>query len=292
LNKKWFLKIDRRPTQANPGKGCYWTLVAGKEHIFITNLTQEGGYNRKHHDIGLTTELSLGQRRGVCFYHSAGPNEQQPLDVKVTTAMTLNNNALEHQYGLSTPPLTPTKPELSRPLLSPLYTTFRMVSENAPTSPNKKRSRRKLANAFTTDESEYDSGVDLSSECFEGDHFQKRHRASSPFQESLEACDAPLSGTFLTESPSSDWKYSSDPCTAKSQDMLTFPQVHWSWPDSAQLAYFAKHPGSIDLENNPLSQKYLPFREDSALIQSYYSPYTLYPPHPNPFVSMQDILYS
>jgi hypothetical protein len=206
--------------------------------------------------------------------------------------MTLNNNALEHQYGLSTPPLTPTKPELSRPLLSPLYTTFRMVSENAPTSPNKKRSRRKLANAFTTDESEYDSGVDLSSECFEGDHFQKRHRASSPFQESLEACDAPLSGTFLTESPSSDWKYSSDPCTAKSQDMLTFPQVHWSWPDSAQLAYFAKHPGSIDLENNPLSQKYLPFREDSALIQSYYSPYTLYPPHPNPFVSMQDILYS
>ncbi|KAI8975055.1 hypothetical protein BDF20DRAFT_822917, partial [Mycotypha africana] len=26
LNKKWFCKIDRRPTQANPGKGCYWTL--------------------------------------------------------------------------------------------------------------------------------------------------------------------------------------------------------------------------------------------------------------------------
>ncbi|KAI8059513.1 fork head domain-containing protein, partial [Gongronella butleri] len=26
LNKKWFLKVDRRPTQANPGKGCYWTL--------------------------------------------------------------------------------------------------------------------------------------------------------------------------------------------------------------------------------------------------------------------------
>ncbi|OAD67279.1 fork head transcription factor, partial [Phycomyces blakesleeanus NRRL 1555(-)] len=26
LNKKWFVKLDRRPTQANPGKGCYWTL--------------------------------------------------------------------------------------------------------------------------------------------------------------------------------------------------------------------------------------------------------------------------
>ncbi|ORZ00264.1 hypothetical protein BCR43DRAFT_434316, partial [Syncephalastrum racemosum] len=43
LNKKWFLKLERRPTQANPGKGCYWTLIAGTEHIFIDNLTQAGG---------------------------------------------------------------------------------------------------------------------------------------------------------------------------------------------------------------------------------------------------------
>ncbi|KAI9018742.1 fork head domain-containing protein, partial [Phycomyces nitens] len=26
LNKKWFTKLNRRPSQANPGKGCYWTL--------------------------------------------------------------------------------------------------------------------------------------------------------------------------------------------------------------------------------------------------------------------------
>ncbi|OAC99712.1 fork head transcription factor, partial [Mucor lusitanicus CBS 277.49] len=26
LNRKWFVKEDRRPTQAHPGKGGYWTL--------------------------------------------------------------------------------------------------------------------------------------------------------------------------------------------------------------------------------------------------------------------------
>ncbi|KAG1206531.1 hypothetical protein G6F35_011196 [Rhizopus arrhizus] len=40
LNKKWFQKRDRRPTEANPGKGSYWTLVPGAEQVFIDSLTQ------------------------------------------------------------------------------------------------------------------------------------------------------------------------------------------------------------------------------------------------------------
>ncbi|KAI8061822.1 fork head domain-containing protein, partial [Gilbertella persicaria] len=57
LNKKWFFKIDRRPTQTNPGKGCYWTLIPGAESVFINKLTYEKSHYRKHHDIELTAEL-------------------------------------------------------------------------------------------------------------------------------------------------------------------------------------------------------------------------------------------
>ncbi|KAI8366065.1 uncharacterized protein BYT42DRAFT_588776 [Radiomyces spectabilis] len=66
--KKCFTKIERRPTQANPGKGCYWTLVPGSEQEFIDNLTKAGGHSRKHHDIGLTADLSINHRQGSCYY--------------------------------------------------------------------------------------------------------------------------------------------------------------------------------------------------------------------------------
>ncbi|KAI8380838.1 fork head domain-containing protein [Blakeslea trispora] len=70
LNKKWFCKIDRKPTQTNPGKGCYWTLVAGIEYIFINNLTKKGNHHRKQHDNGLTTEVLSSPKNEVCSYQS------------------------------------------------------------------------------------------------------------------------------------------------------------------------------------------------------------------------------
>ncbi|KAG1141821.1 hypothetical protein G6F37_007478 [Rhizopus arrhizus] len=42
LNKKWFVKLDRRPTQAHPGKGGYWTLRPMTEKLFVENLTLVG----------------------------------------------------------------------------------------------------------------------------------------------------------------------------------------------------------------------------------------------------------
>ncbi|KAI7908206.1 fork head domain-containing protein [Cokeromyces recurvatus] len=53
LNKKWFVKVDRRPTQAHPGKGGYWTLQVNMEKIFVDNLCQAGGHSRRHHDMGM-----------------------------------------------------------------------------------------------------------------------------------------------------------------------------------------------------------------------------------------------
>ncbi|SAL97778.1 hypothetical protein [Absidia glauca] len=52
LNKQWFQKVDRRPTQANPGKGCYWTLVVGCEQAFIDTITHG------HHDVTPTMKIT------------------------------------------------------------------------------------------------------------------------------------------------------------------------------------------------------------------------------------------
>ncbi|OZJ05503.1 hypothetical protein BZG36_01899 [Bifiguratus adelaidae] len=38
-----FSKIDRRPTTANPGKGCYWTIDPAAEPAFIENINRQGG---------------------------------------------------------------------------------------------------------------------------------------------------------------------------------------------------------------------------------------------------------
>ncbi|KAI9490175.1 hypothetical protein BDB00DRAFT_839366 [Zychaea mexicana] len=170
LNKKWFFKLDRRPTQANPGKGCYWTLVIGTEQIFIDNLTQAGGHSRKHHDIGLTAELSMGHRRGSCYY---GPTSVAPAtDVLGSTALSHDNMLITRPEDYESPKKTPASKEPAK--MSPLYTTFRMNDqaddkkrENG--SLHKKRinkrrkQQKKRREPGSYAESEYDSGVDVSS---------------------------------------------------------------------------------------------------------------------------------
>lgn len=143
----------------NPGKGCYWTLIAGTEKIFIDNLTQEGGHSRKHHDIGLTTELSIRQRRGACFYRNAPttnivtPDYHQPLQ----TISSFDKNAL------TTPPPTPTKPIATIP---PLYTTFKMVDMS------------KKPQQEPHDDSDNDSGVDVDMRFVDAKNFRKRRRTT------------------------------------------------------------------------------------------------------------------
>ncbi|KAI8987104.1 fork head domain-containing protein [Pilobolus umbonatus] len=58
LNKKWFVKLDRRPTQTHPGKGGYWTLQINMEKLFVENLSQAGGHSRRHHDMGMYSSMS------------------------------------------------------------------------------------------------------------------------------------------------------------------------------------------------------------------------------------------
>ncbi|KAG1445119.1 hypothetical protein G6F56_010023 [Rhizopus delemar] len=59
LNKKWFQKVERRRTQANTGKGSYWTLVSGAERVFVENLTLEVSQQTKRYHGNVT----IGSRK-------------------------------------------------------------------------------------------------------------------------------------------------------------------------------------------------------------------------------------
>ncbi|KAG2204108.1 hypothetical protein INT47_011591, partial [Mucor saturninus] len=148
LNKKWFYKIDRQPTQKNPGKGCYWTLVAGTEQLFIDNLTHESSYSRKHHDIAFTAELFLGRSKSDIEHKHAS----------VSSQTTKNDDTPTKLSAARTP----------RPLMSPLYTTFRTSKKTR--TPKRRRSE----NSDMLDDSDNDSGVDVSNKFIDKKHPRKR----------------------------------------------------------------------------------------------------------------------
>lgn len=119
--------MDRRPTQANPGKGCYWTLVPGTEEMFIENITEAGGHNRKHHDVGLTAELSMGHRNNLLARYQQQQQQQQSGSSMIrieTTQSSANNDSLSTVPPKSCKPSAP----LPTPWMGPMYSTFRMTS--------------------------------------------------------------------------------------------------------------------------------------------------------------------
>ncbi|GAA5815792.1 hypothetical protein MFLAVUS_009307 [Mucor flavus] len=299
LNKKWFYKIDRRPTQKNPGKGCYWTLVAGMEHIFIENLTHETGHSRRHHDIGLTTELSIGQRRGACFYYNR----------------------------VAAPDMTPSAPAsdnnvVRKSLSTPLYTTFRMIDMNEKSARLRQITRRR--SSLPTDDSDNDSGIDINISSTKKSTSQKRRRTSS------------INETCLSSPPTPQLQYASNSMVnSASPNLETNTWVEplyndhpWSpaaisveniWsnvPTVPSQEVKKRQPITINLEEQEI--KYFQFDHDeidflaSPLMPTtfsndlYYN--NLYPPSSNltynpnllslsspllnnQFVSMQDILY-
>ncbi|CAO0790491.1 unnamed protein product [Mucor circinelloides] len=236
LNKKWFYKIDRRPTQANPGKGCYWTLIAGTEQIFIDNLTQEGGHSRKHHDIGLTAELSIGQRRGACYYnHSNAVTPTTP-----TTPSSIN---------VDTPPPTPTKP-----LLSPLYTTFRMT-DMAPKAED--------SSVVALDDSDNDSGVDVGSEYIDRKHLKKRRRTNT----------APVNSTPSTAIMTTASSATTTPIMTLDMDELHVNKYHhqsmvYGTPTSACVPSFE----GINYEVNHWMEHSLAYADQRPQPQQYNQP--------------------
>ncbi|KAG2218190.1 hypothetical protein INT45_006825 [Circinella minor] len=211
LNKKRFLKLDRRPTQANPGKGCYWTLVPGTEQFFIDNLTQAGGHSRKHHDIGLTAELSMGHRRGSCYY---GPTTVTPTtDILGSTALSHDNMLITRPEDYESPKKTPVSKEPAN--MSPLYTTFRMNDQQDEKKRengsfhkkriNKRRKQqKKRREPGSYAESEYDSGVDVSSKYVT--HHKKKDQEKGKQQVSPSASSSTTSVPMAATSNDLSWQ--------------------------------------------------------------------------------------
>lgn len=165
----------------NPGKGCYWTLVAGTEKLFVDNLTHESSYSRKHHDIAFTAELSLGRTK----------SNYAPVSLQTTE----NSNTQTKLADAETP----------RPLVSPLYTTFRTGKK---TSTPK---RRPSENSYMLDDSDNDSGVDVSSKFIDKKHPRKRRCTNTRSK----ACSSSASPTQTVQQFNSSMIYDA-PTTATS----------------------------------------------------------------------------
>lgn len=184
------MKLDRRPTQANPGKGCYWTLVAGTEQYFIDQLTQAGGHSRKHHDIGLTAELSIGNhRRGSCYYgrNNNGNNNNNRSDDSSSSGST----AVHHGNMLITRPEDYEAPKKTPAPLG-MYTTFRMADmddkskskrENGSLHKQRTNKKRRPQQQRNNTESGYDSGVDVSSKYVQKAKAKQKQQQQPPQQQ-------------------------------------------------------------------------------------------------------------
>lgn len=126
MNKKWFVKLDRRPTQAHPGKGGYWTLQPDTERVFVDNLSQTGGHSRKHADMGVyshhlysaasshTSSCSDSDDSSNAYASTLQPNIHiiRPIDYELkktkssTSAPRMRNMAREKKANGTLPPST------------------------------------------------------------------------------------------------------------------------------------------------------------------------------------------
>lgn len=305
LNKKWFYKIDRQPTQTNPGKGCYWTLVVGTEHIFIDNLTHESNHSRRYHDIGFTAELSMGmESKPDCQYNNA-PSSSHSSPHIVKTSKT-------------------SKQDMVKPSSSHLYTTFRTVKRES------KLKRRLSQNSDMLDDSDNDSGVDVSNKFIDKKEPRKRRcttnsktslSTASPTQTLQDSSIMYAASTFEIN-PSlvinnwvEDSLLNSENQMCHNNYQLERSPVSTNndiWCDSIVAAtqpttYTKTEPITIDLENEEFTHKYLPYDFTTNFlypktfipfvsINANYAPLSYVPTAYNnyqlyPFVSMQDILY-
>jgi hypothetical protein len=170
----------------NPGKGCYWTLNAGTEQIFIDNLTYEGCHiRRKSHDIGFAKDLSIGQHRGSCYY-----NTTLPVNATVTPKSSLSSmpspnqktsrcSSICYSPGIPTPPPTPTKS-----VSSPLCATFRMVNMTEKAQHYYAQSQHQLVNhkdnSIDDSSNNDNSGVDVNYKSINNvEQLKKRRRTNN-----------------------------------------------------------------------------------------------------------------
>ncbi|KAG2189112.1 hypothetical protein INT44_004254 [Umbelopsis vinacea] len=206
LNKRSFVKLERRPSKQNPGKGSYWAIIPGAERPFIENLTRKGG-PRRHHQ----STLPLGAQFAVADTPHGLSRHDSAIDVegdgcKITKLCSANllitvpEDYQEHKTNtrsgssdylhisnveeeeVASIQYSPDQFTQTTRSTSPLYTTFRMskVEKEKPTQSISRRTRRSKKRKQRTREDSYDSdcdsGVDVSNEYIGSLHKRKQRR--------------------------------------------------------------------------------------------------------------------
>lgn len=208
LNKRSFVKLERRPSKQNPGKGSYWSIIPGAERPFIENLTRKGGPRRHHQStLPLGAQFAIADSpHGLMRQDSAVDVESEGCKMtKLCSANLLitvpedyqenkttgrgsasdylqisNDDDEEDQAGAIQ--YSPNQFTQTTRSTSPLYTTFRMTKneKEKPTPSVGKRTRRSKKKRQRSREDSYDSecdsGVDVSNEYIGSLHKRKQRR--------------------------------------------------------------------------------------------------------------------
>ncbi|CAM0135350.1 unnamed protein product [Umbelopsis sp. WA50703] len=203
LNKRSFVKLERRPSKQNPGKGSYWSIIAGAERPFVENLTRKGGPRRHHQStLPLGAQFTIADTQGLIRHDSAVDVDNEgskmtklcsanllitvPEDYHENKGTGRNSSSdylhISNEEDMSAVQYSPEQFMQTTRSTSPLYTTFRMTKSDKekPTASISRRSRRsrkrKQRNREYSYDSDCDSGVDVSNEYVNSQHKRKQRR--------------------------------------------------------------------------------------------------------------------
>ncbi|KAI8642331.1 fork head domain-containing protein [Parasitella parasitica] len=225
LNRKWFVKEDRRPTQAHPGKGGYWTLRLNTEKIFVDNLSQTGGHSRRHHDMGMYASLSTRQYRNengaangeemmsmddlstdnMCpNIHITRPEDYEAKKTKTASTPSVvaprirNMTAQEKQSKAASKDVPKTEPKNFIIRFNPLDPASKTRKSNDPQRPPPKAGKRRNPvepGSSTAEDDDEDSAVDVGSY---DTHISKKRKATTTTADSIDTITASHCGSAYT----------------------------------------------------------------------------------------------
>jgi hypothetical protein len=197
------VKLERRPSKQNPGKGSYWSIIAGAERPFVENLTRKGGPRRHHQStLPLGAQFTIADTQGLIRQDSAVDVDNEgskmtklcsanllitvPEDYHENKGTGRNSSSdylhISNEEDMSAVQYSPEQFMQTTRSTSPLYTTFRMTKSDKekPTASISRRSRRsrkrKQRNREYSYDSDCDSGVDVSNEYVNSQHKRKQRR--------------------------------------------------------------------------------------------------------------------
>ncbi|KAG2171581.1 hypothetical protein INT43_008307, partial [Umbelopsis isabellina] len=255
LNKS-FIKLDRKPSDARPGKGSYWKIVDGQERAFIDALTRPGGPLRKQTvNVGKRT-MSTNSRQNNASCENLlimGPQDFEKCS-KPTHSITTSLTSSE-PVSLPDQPSPKAKPT-TQDSSSPMITIFRMAPmvndgyrprrksvksqkrDHTSKPCSRKRRRTSITGKHDDHDSDCDSGVDVGNE-FVPNNLLDEYQGSIDFPPFIKQQSTALAGdsSYLL-----DCLPSSDDLLLESSDLSYLADC--DSPTSCTLSSFLDEPAS------------------------------------------------